>query len=62
MYYFSNIDSTNQTAAGCIQYYIQINKLQKYKFQLVVISVQLDRDFNLLDLRYYENLDLLNFI
>lgn len=38
-----------------IQYYIQTNKLQKFKLQLDVISIQLDRDCNVLDLRYYEN-------
>ncbi len=39
-----------------IQFYIQSNNLQKYKFQLDVISIQLDKDHNVLDLRYYENL------
>lgn len=43
-----------------IQFYIQINKLQKHKFQLDVISIQLDRDHNVLDLRYYENVDIKN--
>ncbi len=41
-----------------IQFYIQINKLQKFKFQLDVISIQLDHNHNVLDLRYYENVEI----
>lgn len=39
-----------------IQFYIQVNNLQKHKFQLDVISIQLDREHNVLDLKYYEDL------
>lgn len=40
-----------------IQFYIQINKLHNFKFQLDVISIQLDKYCNVLDLRYYENIE-----
>ena len=43
-----------------IQFYIQRNKLQKYKFQLDVISIQLDHGHNVIDLRYYENVEVNN--